>query len=69
MCVVSHSYGGLGGGKDGGGSGRHAGQSKDGLSACMDMSERGDDTRSHRLPGAKFWVGSSRNWLVFRGRS
>ena len=27
-----------------------------------------DYTRSHHHPGAQFWVGSSRNWSVFRER-
>ena len=26
-----------------------------------------DDTRSHRIPGAQLWIGSSRKWSVFGG--
>ena len=52
--------------------GRHAGQSQGGLVARRGMLNtswvRGEDTRSHRLPGVQLWVGSSQNWSVFRGR-
>ena len=52
--------------------GRHAGQSQGGchhVGKCRSTSrvrgEGTDDTRSHHLPGAQFWIGSSRNWSVF----
>ena len=51
---------------------RHARQSEDGLShvgCCQSTSrvqcEDTDDSRSHRLPGAKLWIGLNRNWSVF----
>ena len=55
--------------------GKHPGQGQEDLSyfgRCTSTSQvRGgdsDDARSHHLPGAQLWVGSSRNWSVFRGR-
>ena len=39
MGVVSHSYGGLGGGMDGMAVGKHARQNLDGLIACREIPE------------------------------
>ena len=37
MSVVSHIYGGLGGGRDGVAVGEHAKQSQEGLISCREM--------------------------------
>ena len=39
MSVVTHGYGELGGGKDRGQAGMHAGQSQEGLIVCREMPE------------------------------
>ena len=70
MCVVSHRYGGLGGGgmkvvvvK------RERQMRKIWSHVFPSAGEDTDDSLSHHLPGAQLWVGSSRNWSVFRGRN
>ena len=39
MCVVSHGYGGLGGGRDGGGGWHRCWTKSIGLVACLEMPE------------------------------
>ena len=39
MCVVSYGYGGFGGGWDGSGGEKYAGQSQEGSVACQEMPE------------------------------
>ena len=72
MCVVSYAFGGLGGGRDGGGGSYAYGRKSRLLIACREMSEHflsarycTDGTRSHHHSGVELWVGSSRNWSVF----
>ena len=75
MCVVSHGYGGMGGGRDGS-CGWYAYRMRPRrIVACREMPEHFlnvkryiDDSRSHRRPGAQHWLGSSRNWSVFLKR-
>ena len=45
MSVVSHSYGWLGGGRDGVADGRHAKQSQEGLIAYREIPEHFPSTR------------------------
>ena len=52
--------------------GMYVRQNQDGMVACRKIPDtllvRSDDSLSHRLQGAQFCVGLSRNWSVFRGR-
>ena len=75
MCVVGHGYGELGGVRNGGGGYYACGTKTEGCVACREIKKHSqvlsvdtDDTQSHRLPGTRLWVGSSRNWSVFLGR-
>ena len=72
MGVVSHGYGGLGGGRNGGGAWHVCGITPVVLLTCREMSEHfqsaSEDTRSHRLPGAQLWVWSSWNWSALLRR-
>ena len=49
MCVVSHGYGGFGGGRDGVAVGRHAGQSQEALVGCRKMPEHFQNVRWRHL--------------------
>ena len=77
MGVVSNSYVGLGWEGMEMVVDKHARQSQTKLVACQDVacqgssqvgSEDTDDSGSHHLPGAQFWVEQSQNWLAFQGK-
>ena len=77
MRVVSHSYGGLSGSRDGRDCWYACGTKPEGVgrmsgdAGALPVCEVKTDTTPdlHRLPGALLRVGSSRNLSVFRGRS